>query len=136
MDMPDLDEILRGGSVTAYINGHDHCLYSISRAGMHYICSGGGSEELTRFTGDPNVPHCVIRGQCSDLDAPQSPNPTWHRFLGRAGFAAFSVLEDRVEFRFIDRAGMLSPLETCRPPDRAPCGTGAVAAGASMRDRA
>jgi tartrate-resistant acid phosphatase type 5 len=114
MDMRDLDNVLREGGVTAYICGHDHCLYHIRRSGMDYICSGGGSQELTGFTGDRGVPGCVLRGQCEDLG---TTNPIWYSFLDRAGFAAFSIGQDRVDFRFIDRAGMMSPPMTCLPRD-------------------
>ena len=42
MRMKELDDVLRRFGVTAYVHGHDHCLYHISRAGLHYVCSGAG----------------------------------------------------------------------------------------------
>jgi tartrate-resistant acid phosphatase type 5 len=118
MDMRDLDATLRTGGVTAYVSGHDHCLYHIRRAGMDYICSGGGSQELTHFSGDRHVSGCVLPGECGDLGA---TDPIWYSFVGRAGFAAFSIGDDRVDFHFVDRAGWMSPMMTCLPPDgRAP----------------
>jgi len=36
--------ILKRHGVIAYVNGHDHDLQYIAREGMHFICSGGGSE--------------------------------------------------------------------------------------------
>ena len=104
----DLDPILREGGVSAYICGHDHCLYHISHEGVHYVCSGGGSEELSRFTGDPEVHGCVFEG-CSDPANPLAPYPRWHQFYGRSGFAAFEVGGDRIGFRFIDRDGLMYP---------------------------
>ena len=98
-----LDEILRAGGATAYICGHDHCLYHIEHAGMHYICSGGGSKEMSDFRGDPATWACVLPGDCGDN------RPIWRDYVGRAGFAAFSVGADAsLRFRFIDRDGYRS----------------------------
>jgi tartrate-resistant acid phosphatase type 5 len=104
-DILDLDLILREHRVAAYINGHDHCLYHITHNGMHYVCSGGGSEELRQFKGDKDVYGCVLPGECG---APSAPTPKWERFIDRAGFAAFSVGADYVNFRLIDRDGTVS----------------------------
>lgn len=47
-DTPDLIArllpLLRRHGVTAYVNGHDHDLQHIVRDGLHFICSGAGSE--------------------------------------------------------------------------------------------
>ena len=101
----DLDRLLRRAGVTAYISGHDHCLYHIRSSAMDYVCSGGGAEELSDFSGDPRVSGCVIPGRC---DAPEGAVlPRWLSFAGRAGFAAVSVAPDALSFRLIDRSGIV-----------------------------
>jgi tartrate-resistant acid phosphatase type 5 len=102
MQMQDLDEVLRRYGVTAYVCGHDHCLYHISRDGMHYICSGAGSEVLTRYTGGMG-PGCVFANTCQAAAGDQ-PAAVWHAFLSIAGFAAFQI-GDQVTFNFVDMAG-------------------------------
>lgn len=104
-DMLDLDQIMRENKVTAYVNGHDHCLYHITHNGMHYICSGGGSEELNVYTGDIKVPGCVLPGECSE---PFAPTPVWQQFIDRAGFAAFQVGDRYVDFKLIDKDGTVA----------------------------
>jgi acid phosphatase len=104
MHMKSLDDILVANGVSAYVCGHDHCLYHISRDKvpgdtMHYVCSGGGSEELSDYTGDPRAHGCVIPGHCG------APNPQWHTYLDRAGFAVFDVGRDQTRFHFVDRDG-------------------------------
>ena len=100
--MRELDDLLRAHGVTAYICGHDHCLYSIEHAGMHYICSGGGSAELPRFTGDPSSFGCVLPGLCS------AGLPRWTTYVDRAGFASFHVTPNDLEFQFVDRSGLVT----------------------------
>jgi hypothetical protein len=103
--LENLDRILRSHGVTAYVNGHDHCLYHISRDGMHYICSGAGSEVLTGFTGGTE-PGCVLPGAC-DPQSLDRAYPVWHAFLSIAGFAAFEIAAGRVAFQFIDMSGQV-----------------------------
>jgi acid phosphatase len=102
MHMKDLDDILVANGVSAYVCGHDHCLYHITRDHvpndtMHYVCSGGGSEELSIYTGDPNARGCVIPNHCGAGQA------FWHTYLDRAGFAVFDVARDRTQVHFVDR---------------------------------
>lgn len=87
--MRELDDVLRRFDVTAYVSGHAHCLYHIRRNGMHYICSGGGSQVLTSYTGAPGS-RCVLSGFC-DADLRDDIFPVWHRFLPEAGFASFDL---------------------------------------------
>jgi len=110
MQMPDLDRILRAHGVTAFITGHDHCLYHISRTDadggtLHYICSGGGSEELHDYKGGP-VSGCVLKRDCPDGHPLAADAPHWHSYFDRAGFAALDVGSDRLALRFIDRDGL------------------------------
>jgi tartrate-resistant acid phosphatase type 5 len=110
INMPDLDSVLRLGGVTAYIHGHDHCLYHIEHDGMHYVCSGGGSEELAKYTGDRRVHGCVLPTDCGPR------RPSWRQYLGRAGFAAFTISGDGcLGFQFIDRDGLRSPAKCIAP---------------------
>lgn len=104
-DMVDLDDLLKRAGVTAYVCGHDHCLYHINTRSMDYICSGGGSQELTAFTGDPAIAGCVLTNFCSPTPDVASELPVWRYFGGTAGFAAISVGSDDLSFRFIDRHG-------------------------------
>jgi acid phosphatase len=97
MRMRDLDVILRTHGVTAYVSGHDHCLYHISRDGMHYICSGGGSKVLATYTGGPRS-GCVLKNSCGDDD---STFPYWHWFGPDAGFASFDVDDAGLSFELI-----------------------------------
>lgn len=117
--MADLDELLFDHGVTAYVNGHDHCMYHISApdwrakaAGrMHYICSGAGSQ--MRAVYPSCIPHrlasqtaCVTREQLGARD------PFWHAFLTKSelnseldlkgGFAVFDVQSDKLGIRFIE----------------------------------
>ena len=117
--MPDLDELLFDHGVTAYVNGHDHCMYHISApdwrgqaAGrMHYICSGAGSQMRAVYPGC--IPHglasrtaCVTREQLGPRE------PFWHAFFTKSdvnveldlkgGFAVFDVQNDQLGIRFIE----------------------------------
>jgi tartrate-resistant acid phosphatase type 5 len=108
----DLDDILNHYGVAAYVCGHDHCLYHIQKERMHYICSGAGSQVLTRYKGGLD-PGCVLASDC-----PAGPDdlsrPYWHAFLSIAGFAAFRIT-DAVEFQFVDMGGNVR--HSCRLPD-------------------
>lgn len=103
--LQDLDRLLRRHGVAAYVCGHDHCLYHITRDGMDYICSGAGSEVLNGYTGGP-VSGCVLKKACTAQPG-EPPVPVWHSFLRTGGFAAFQVRPDQVDFQFIDAAGQI-----------------------------
>lgn len=105
--MLELDDMLREAGVTAYVCGHDHCLYYIERSGMHYVCSGGGSQELHQYRGDPKVSGCVLPGTCTP--PPPWPDPIWYDYIDKAGFAAFSISDAGVDFSFVDRDGLTTP---------------------------
>ena len=91
--------MLRAYGVTAYVSGHDHCLYHISRGGMHYICSGGGSEVLATYTGGEES-GCVFDAFCDDTPRGKA-FPLWHRFVGDRGFATFAVHQDHIRVELI-----------------------------------
>jgi acid phosphatase len=117
--MADLDGMLFDHGVTAYVSGHDHCMYHISSpdwrgkaAGrMHYICSGAGSE--MRTVRPACIPHglasqtaCVTKKQLGPRD------PFWHAFFTKSemnseldlkgGFAVFDVADEELGIRFIE----------------------------------
>lgn len=103
MQYDDLNKMLKAAKVKAWVNGHDHCLYHIEQEGMHYVCSGAGSEVLhsTRFgPGD-----CVVANQCSGN--PQDPKwqSLFHKDPGgdkhiEGGFALFELGRDAGSFTF------------------------------------
>jgi acid phosphatase len=107
MQMATLDGLLRRYGVTAYVHGHDHCLYHISHNGMDYICSGGGSQVLATYHGS-NRPGCVYAGDCDPLGSDLA-SPRWHSFIRDAGFASFDVHPDRVDFSFISMNAIPGP---------------------------
>ena len=116
--LADLDALLLDHGATAYVNGHDHCMYHISApdwrgraAGrMHYICSGAGSQ--MREVRPACIPHglasqtaCVTKQQLGPRQ------PFWHAFFTesdsealnlRGGFAVFSIDHDTLAVRFIE----------------------------------
>ena len=103
-ELKELDALLRHHRVAAYINGHDHGMYHVRHEGMHYICSGAGSEVLPHYTGHRDT-NCVLPDRCGDKD------PRWQSFLGNSpyenfdldgGFAAFELHPRHIEFEFID----------------------------------
>jgi tartrate-resistant acid phosphatase type 5 len=102
----DLDRLLKRAGVTAYVNGHDHCLYHIRSPAMDYICSGGGSQELQTYSGDKKIFGCILPEYCpkGELD---TNRPIWLSFVDRAGFASFDVYPDQVKLRIIDRSGVI-----------------------------
>lgn len=77
-----LRPLLERYRVHAYINGHDHDLEHLHERGVHYICSGSGSE-------------------ARDINAvPQS------RFaFANTGFASCALTRDDFRLRFHDSAG-------------------------------
>jgi tartrate-resistant acid phosphatase type 5 len=111
MRMRELDDVLRKYRVTAYVNGHDHCLYHISRDGLHYICSGAGSQVLADYKGGPVFPDpaggpatgCVLPVFCDPKGA--EVFPYWHYHLAAPGFAAFEIGPSGPSFQFHGRAG-------------------------------
>lgn len=103
MQMAQLDDVLRHFGVTAYIHGHDHCLFHIRHRDMDYICSGGGSKVLATYTGG-RASGCVYDGFC-DPAGSDTPFPRWHAFIRDAGFASFDVYSDRVEFDLLSLNG-------------------------------
>lgn len=96
----DLDKMLIGNNVSAYICGHDHCLYHIHTGNMDYVCSGGGSKEMSEYTGGKTQRGCVFDGQCG--------SPRWISYLDRAGFAVIDVERDLLRIKFIDRDGVVA----------------------------
>lgn len=107
MQMAQLDNVLRQFGVTAYVHGHDHCLFHISHNGMDYICSGGGSKVLATYTGG-RAPGCVYDGFC-DPAGSDVPFPRWHSFIRDAGFASFDVYPDRVDFDLLSLNNIPDP---------------------------
>jgi hypothetical protein len=101
MQMAQLDDVLRQYGVTAYVHGHDHCLFHISHRGMDYICSGGGSKVLATYTGG-RAPGCVYDGFCDPAVFPHWPR---NAFVRDAGFASFDVYRDRVAFSLLGLNG-------------------------------
>ena len=117
--MADLDGMLFDHGVTAYVNGHDHCMYHISApdwrgkaAGrMHYICSGAGSQMRAVFpgcipSGRASQAACIAKGQLGPRD------PFWHAFFTKSdlhgeldlkgGFAVFDLQQGGLGIRFIE----------------------------------
>jgi hypothetical protein len=104
MRLKELDDVLRAYDVTAYVSGHDHCLYHIARAGMHYICSGGGSEVLATYTGGKEY-QCVFDVFCDQRSPAPVALPRWYTFLQQAGFASFTVNATGISFELIGVSG-------------------------------
>jgi acid phosphatase len=99
MRMKELDDVLRAHGVAAYVNGHDHCLYHISRDGLHYVCSGGGSEVLATYTGG-NESGCVFHAYCAEAHR-GTGFPLWQYFSADRGFATFEVHEQHIEVEMV-----------------------------------
>lgn len=98
MQMKELDDLLRCYNVSAYIHGHDHCLYHITHRGMNYVCSGGGSQIKADYHGAKDKWGCVFGAFCQD--GTDTLYPRYDAFLPDAGFARFDLYENRAEFRF------------------------------------
>jgi tartrate-resistant acid phosphatase type 5 len=117
--MDDLDGLLFDHGVTAYVNGHDHCMYHISAPDwrgrsshrMHYICSGAGSQMRAVY------PSCIPRGlasrtACVTKDQLGPRQPFWHAFFTKSdenpeldlkgGFALFQVQDKDIGIRFVE----------------------------------
>lgn len=102
--LDDLDRLLRKAGVTAYVNGHDHCLYHIRTDQMDYVGSGGGSQEMHKYTGG-SVFRCVLPLNCGAETDQVEALPKWMSYSDRAGFASFTISDTSVEFTLIDRNG-------------------------------
>jgi hypothetical protein len=103
----ELEEVLKNGGASAYVHGHDHCLYHIRDAHLDYICSGGGSK-----LDGPNDYHggaasgCVLPEQCPKITdtiyaQPPRGSPVYHYYERSAGFVYFEVTRTKIQFRFI-----------------------------------
>ena len=103
--MDTLEARLIAKGVSAYVCGHDHCLYHVQAGGLDHICSGGGSEELREYRGG-RARGCVLTSDCPDGTLVLPGRPLWRTYLDRAGFALFKVDRQRLSFRFIDRDGL------------------------------
>lgn len=99
----NLDTMLRDAGVKAWVNGHDHCLYHIKQLGMHYVCSGAGSEVLRSTKFGPG--DCLVADRCSG----NPHDPKWlslfHKDPGSdkhiaGGFALFELGRDAGSFTF------------------------------------
>ncbi len=120
MKMKELDDLLRHFGFSAYVSGHDHCMYHITHRGMHYVCSGAGSQILSQYTGGPEAQRCVVAPYCDPIDATSPRFPRWERFLARTphnpethidgGFAVFELDRLGVNFEFFNSG-------TCRGYD-------------------
>lgn len=99
--LDSLDRKLKAHEVTAWVHGHDHCLFHVEQGGMHYVCSGAGSEVLPKHT---------LVGACGPNQACDPAKPPVERsFYGRdpgsgeaieGGFALFEIGRDTGSFRF------------------------------------
>ena len=109
--MPDLDRLLRESGVKAWISGHDHCLYHIEHQGMHYVCSGAGSDVRGEYGGGPG--HCALASSCDGIGEDATRQPVWRSFyrdrpgseqhIG-GGFALFEVGAASGRFQFYDNS--------------------------------
>ncbi len=109
MEMKELDDVIRAGGASAYINGHDHCLYHIQKGGLDYVCSGAGSEVLRRYSGGRSIPGCVIADFCADPRAPEPYLPIWRSYVEQGGVAQFVVGHANIEFQFLTVNGVRTP---------------------------
>jgi tartrate-resistant acid phosphatase type 5 len=117
--MADLDALLFDYGVTAYVNGHDHCMYHISApdwrgkaaGSMHYICSGAGSQMRPVYP--PCIPHGLVsQANCVSREQLGPREPYWHAFFTRSdaspaldlkgGFAVFEATGRSLDVRFIE----------------------------------
>ena len=118
--MADLDRLLRAHGVKAWVSGHDHCLYHIEHDGMHYVCSGAGSDVRTEYGGGPG--HCVLASGCDGIGEDAAKQPVWRSFYRNrpnsvehidGGFALVEISAASGKFTFFDqqaRAAYSAPL--------------------------
>jgi hypothetical protein len=103
----ELEEVLKNGGATAYVHGHDHCLFHIRDTHLDYVCSGGGSklDGPKEYTGGGSW-GCVLPEQCPMIAdglyaEPPAASPRYHYYERSAGFAYFEVWPSRVQLSFI-----------------------------------
>jgi acid phosphatase len=94
----ELDDVMRAHRVTAYIHGHDHCLFHVSHRGMPYICSGGGSLLGSAFKGEASG--CVYADFCTG-GARDDEFPVWHTYIRDNGFVVVRVAATGWTFEFV-----------------------------------
>lgn len=106
----ELAEVLKNGGATAYVHGHDHCLFHIRDRHLDYICSGGGSrlDGPEEYTGG-FASGCVLPEQCprmadGNYASPPAGSPIYHYYERSAGFAYFEVRPHRIQFSFVGPA--------------------------------
>ena len=104
-----LDTMMRDAGVKAWVNGHDHCLYHIKQDGMHYVCSGAGSEVLHSTKFGPG--HCVVADACSGNPHDPKWQSLFHNEPGSdkhidGGFALFELGRDAGCFTFYNSDAM------------------------------
>jgi 3',5'-cyclic AMP phosphodiesterase CpdA len=95
----DFDAVLRAGGVSAYIHGHDHCLYYIRQGGFDYVCSGAGSQVLHKYTGGPES-GCVLANRCPAPTAPDPELPEWLEYYEAGGVAVMTIGSDTIDMQF------------------------------------
>lgn len=101
-DLGSLDRLLRRTGATAYICGHDHCLYHIRSAAMDYVCSGGGSQFKADYMGLAPGEDCVIKTQCEPAPEATLTFPRVVKYVGASGFATLSLRGDVLRLWFHD----------------------------------
>jgi tartrate-resistant acid phosphatase type 5 len=77
-----LKPLLERHGVDAYVNGHDHDLEHLHEGGVHYICSGSGSEARSI-----------------------NPVPQSRFAFANTGFASCALTQDEFRLRFHDSSG-------------------------------
>ena len=104
-----LDKLLRANGVKAWVSGHDHCLYHVEHDGMHYVCSGAGSEVLGAYKGGPG--QCALTQPCDGVGEDAAKQPVWRSFYRKrpgtpehidGGFALFELGAASGSFQFYD----------------------------------
>ena len=109
--LDDLDSRLKHHKVKAWVHGHDHCLFHVEQGGMHYVCSGAGSEVLAKHK---------LPGACGpEQDCDPAAPPVERSFYGsesgpneaiKGGFALFELGRDTGSFTFYNSAEDPKPL--------------------------
>jgi hypothetical protein len=112
--MKELDDVMRAHGVTAYMHGHDHCLFHVTHRGMPYICSGGGSLLSRPFKGQDSG--CVYEDFC-DGGARDDDFPVWRTYIEDNGFAVVTVRRSGWDFEFVT---LHAPPRGARIPVRHP----------------
>ena len=99
----ELDKMLRDARVKVWVNGHDHCLYHVEQGGMHYVCSGAGSEVLHSTKFGPGS--CALASECNGRASDPVKRSLFHKNPGgtdhiEGGFALFELGRDSGSFTF------------------------------------